>query len=205
MLSRELFEANRDTAEACLAHPFVRGLADGSLDQEVFRTYVAQDAFYLRAFAKAYALAAARCPDPEAMRAFVSLIEGMEQELVLHAGYADRLGIDLRTVRPMASTLAYTDFLLATAWHTSLAETMAAMAPCMRLYAWLGTELAKDEIPEHRYSEWIRTYSSEDFGELANLLDGLLDLFADDTAAVRAAYAKAFDLEHRFFRAVHET
>ena len=31
-----------------LEHPFLRGLTDGSLDQESFRFYVVQDALYLR-------------------------------------------------------------------------------------------------------------------------------------------------------------
>ena len=47
-------------AEECLAHPFVRGLGDGSLDPEVFKHYVAQDAFFLQAFFSAYALGAVR-------------------------------------------------------------------------------------------------------------------------------------------------
>ena len=54
-----------------------------------------------------------------------------------------------------------------------------------------------------RYSDWIRTYSSDDFRGLADLLDGLLDLFAEDTAAVHAAYAKAMRLEQTFFDSVH--
>lgn len=33
---------------AILAHPFLRGLADGSLDEGTFRHYVVQDALYLR-------------------------------------------------------------------------------------------------------------------------------------------------------------
>ncbi|MCC7062776.1 MAG: hypothetical protein IT456_08235 [Planctomycetes bacterium] len=46
----DLFWQNdRDLAAACLAHPFVRGLADGSLPQPRYRDYVAQDAFFLRA------------------------------------------------------------------------------------------------------------------------------------------------------------
>jgi thiaminase/transcriptional activator TenA len=38
----------------------MRALADGSLDASLFRGYIVQDAFFLRAFAKAYALALAR-------------------------------------------------------------------------------------------------------------------------------------------------
>ena len=60
MMHKILWESNTDLAEKCLNHPFVIGLADGSLEQNAFRIYVAQDAFYLNAFIKAYALALAK-------------------------------------------------------------------------------------------------------------------------------------------------
>ncbi len=60
----ELWKLNRDTADACLAHPFVRGIGSGDLSRDRFRVYVAQDAYFLEAFARAYALALAKSPGP---------------------------------------------------------------------------------------------------------------------------------------------
>ena len=51
---KTLWQSNLDFTRASLAHPFVRALADGSLDASLFRGYIVQDAFFLRAFAKAY-------------------------------------------------------------------------------------------------------------------------------------------------------
>ena len=65
MLHESLWQQNAYMTQRCLEHGFVRGLADGTLDRDVFRQYVAQDAFFLRAFLKAYALAAAKCDDFE--------------------------------------------------------------------------------------------------------------------------------------------
>ena len=65
MLHASLWQQSGDMTQRLLEHPFVRGLADGTLDRDVFRRYVAQDAFFLRAFLKAYALAAAKCDDFE--------------------------------------------------------------------------------------------------------------------------------------------
>ena len=48
-LADSFWQNDRDLADACLVHPFVRGLADGSLPTARYRDYVAQDAFFLRA------------------------------------------------------------------------------------------------------------------------------------------------------------
>src|SRR5947209_6802442 len=99
-LARHLWTCNQDLATGCLQHPFVCRLADGSLPAAAFRAYVAQDAYFIEAFARAYAFALARCPDRYGFEAFQKLIAGVVDELELHATYARRLGIDLgRVVR----------------------------------------------------------------------------------------------------------
>jgi len=60
--TKELWAAMEPIYGAILAHPFVRGLTDGSLSHESFRFYVVQDALYLREFARALSVAAARAP-----------------------------------------------------------------------------------------------------------------------------------------------
>ncbi len=201
-LSRALWEANVDLACAALAHPFVRGIAAGSVPRERFAAFIAQDAYFLDAFARAYAYALARSPDRDGLEVFARLLTGALDELRLHASYAARWAIDLGTVRPLPATTAYTDFLLSTASHHDVGETCAAMTPCMRLYAWLGQELARvPQVDGNPYAEWIATYASADFAALGTELERLLDRYATQTDAVRDLYRRAMELEVAFFDA----
>src|SRR3954454_6568389 len=134
-LSAALWSDNADLASDVLAHPFVRGIADGSLPRELFARYIAQDAFFLESFARAYALALARSSDTGTLLTLADLLGGVRQELGLHASYAGSWGIDMADVRPQPATLRYTEFLLATASTQDLGVIYAAMTPCMRLYA----------------------------------------------------------------------
>ena len=199
MLHDLLWKSNLDLAHSCLAHPFVQTLGDGTLKADRFRAFIAQDAFFLRAFLKAYALALARSDDTETITVFWELIGGVCEELNLHRAYAAELGIDLGGVFPNAACRAYTDFLLRTAWHTSLGETVAAMTPCMRLYAYLGRELAGASSLQHPYRRWIETYSEEEFQRLAAQLEALLDRVGDDARKVRDNYRYALQCELNFF------
>lgn len=203
-LSRDLWQANQDLALASLNSPFVWGLADGSLPRERFAFYLGQDAFFLEAFARAYSIAAARAPDQEGFGAFHELASGVLEELKLHHGYAASWGVDLQASVPGAAARRYTDFLLATAYQHEVGVTAAAMTPCMRLYAFLGQELAKGGIPEHAYADWIRTYSAEDFAALAARLGHLVDRYAEGTPLVRECYRYALECELAFFQAAWE-
>ena len=198
-LSAGLWAGSADLAAAALEHPFVTGIADGTLPRARFARYVAQDAFFLEAFARAYALGVAHSRDRATLEVFVDLLAGVREELRLHDGYAVRWGIDLAAVSPAPATLAYTDFLLATAALGDVGEVCAAMTPCMRLYAHLGRALVPRATGPYR--EWVDTYADQGFAELAATLEALLDRLAADTPAVRRAYRRAMELELGFFAA----
>lgn len=199
-LSAALWAHNADSAARILAHRFVRGLADGSLPRASFERYVAQDAYFLEAFARAYAFCLAHSTARDDLYGFAELIGGVIDELKLHKGYAERWTVDLTNVTPAPATRAYTKFLLDTAKHGALGATIAAMAPCMRLYAWLGQSLARGDVAP-LYAEWVRTYADPGFEALAVRLEDLLDRHATDSRPVRDNYARAMALEYGFFDA----
>jgi hydroxymethylpyrimidine/phosphomethylpyrimidine kinase len=204
LLADRSWQCDRDLADACLSHPFVRGLADGSLPPWRYRDYVAQDAFFLRAFAGAYQLAGARCADAEGRALYARLAQGVEDELQLHRRQAERLGIELQRVRATDATLAYTEFLTATAATRPEPCAAAAMLPCLRLYAWLGQQLLPALSPASPYADWVRTYADAGFDQLWRALAPRLDAAAArdvDGDELAALHRRAMHLEHRFFAA----
>lgn len=203
-ISADLWQFNQDLAKACLEHPFVQGIATGTLDRVKFAYYVGQDAFFLEAFARAYSIAAAKAVDWAEFNMFHSLAGGILQELRLHESYAAKWGVDLRQVEPGTATRRYTDFLLATAWSSESSLITVAMLPCMRLYAFLGQQLARTGIPEHHYADWIRTYSDREFEELAQKLENLTNQRTQLTASVKSTYRYAMLCERDFFQAAWE-
>lgn len=200
-LSQRLWQANQDLAQACLVHPFVQGIYDGTLPKEKFAYYVGQDAFFLEAFARAYSLAAAKAPDWEGFRTFHELAGGVLSELQLHGQYAQAWGVSLAAVQPGVATRRYTDFLLATAWSQEVGVTAIAMSPCMRLYAFVGQSLAQQGIPDHAYGDWVRTYSSDDFEPLAAQLEALVDQYSPDNGLATTTFRYAMQCEYDFFDA----
>jgi thiaminase (transcriptional activator TenA) len=194
------WDRNRALAEAALEHLFVQGVASGELAPATFAYYVGQDAVFLDAFCRAYALGLAKSPDREGLIAFRELLDAAVDELRLHTGYAARWGVDLGQAADPA-TSAYTDFLLAVAALEPVGHIAAAMTPCMRLYAYLGQQLAAHAKPDSPYRDWVETYSSAEFEALARRLEVLLDRYGGDHDRLAVLYRQAMELELRFFDA----
>ena len=204
-LAAKLWKENQDLAMASLNNPFVQGIRDGSLDRRRFAYYVGQDAFFLRAFARAYVIAGAKARDWEDFIHLHHLAAGVFGELKLHDKFAAQWGVDLIHVEAAPATRRYTDFVMATAWGHDTGMTVTALTPCMRLYAWLGQKLAKTDPPRHIYNDWITTYGGEEIERLAVQLEGLVDKYATDTPQFTAVYRYAMECERDFFQAAFDT
>src|SRR6516164_3833282 len=178
--SERLRQAAAEVWEAQHEHPFVGGIADGTLDPDRFRFYIRQDYLFLIDYGRLLALACARAPRLVLMERFADLAQStLRTEMELHRGYAAEWGISLAQLeaeRPQAATRAYTDFLLRTAALGDFAELVAALLPCMWGYSELGQRLAQGQPPpERRYARWIEMYSAEEFANLAGWCRGLCD------------------------------
>ena len=170
--------------EAQHAHPFVRGIGNGTLDLEKFAFWVRQDYLFLIEYSRLFGLAAARAPDLETMGRFADLLQAMlRTEMELHRGYAAQFGIsldDLEREQPAPTTRGYTDFLLRVATTGDFAELAAALLPCMWGFSEVGQRLAQAERPvDPRYVAWIDMYADPEFATLAEWCRGLVDRLAD--------------------------
>jgi thiaminase (transcriptional activator TenA) len=195
-LSERLFERGRRGLDAQLAHPVVRGIADGTLDEERFRRWLVQDYLFLLDYVRLFALAAARAPDTDALGRMVDLAHAtFHDELSLHRSYAAGFGLtedDLAGAGKSPVCAAYTDFLLRTAATGDFADIVAALLPCMWGYSELGRAMARAGMPaEPRYRRWVETYADPGFAELAAWCAGLLDRAAAGLPAARLRQLEA--------------
>lgn len=184
--------------EAQHAHPFIRGIADGTLPARCFEHYVRQDYLFLAEYARMLALGVARAPDLVTMRRFADLAQAiLVDEMELHRSFARELGIaedELEAEVAAPTTQGYTDFLVRTAAVGGLDELAAALLPCMWGYAEVGQRLAREGRPaDPRHAAWVDSYASEDFAELAAWCRWLVDrLGAGATAQRLGAMRRAF-------------
>jgi thiaminase/transcriptional activator TenA len=198
-----------DVYDAILAHPFLAGLADGTLPRESFRHYVVQDAHYLRGYAKALAVCAAKAPDVDATVMFAQHAAGaVAAERDLHAELMGELGgsVDDEPVAP--ATQAYLSYLLATAHGGSYAEAVGAVLPCYWIYARVGEHLLAAGSPDPLYARWIAMYGGDEYRAV---VDAVLDetdrigagLSVPELARMRTHFSTTSRYEWMFWDGAH--
>jgi thiaminase (transcriptional activator TenA) len=199
----ELWRSIEGVYAEILAHPFLAGLTDGTLPEECFRHYVLQDSLYLRDYARALSLAAARAPDEDALVMFCEHASGaIAVERSLHEGFLKELGVseeEAANAQPAPTTLAYTSYLLRATATGDYPEALGAVLPCYWIYAEVGRALVGRGSPDARYGRWIDTYGGEEFGELVAAVLGLTDrVCADLDPARRDPVKRAFRTSARY-------
>src|SRR5437660_5609013 len=192
--AQELWRAIGPIYAAILRHPFVRGLTDGSLPRERLRFYVVQDALYLREFARALSLAAARAPQDDWIVMFNEHAAGaLRVERALHEGFFEDFGLsadEVAATPPAPTNLAYTSYLLAVAYSAPFHEALAALLPCYWIYWEVGKELERTGSRDPLFARWIATYASEEFGGIVRAVLETTNTLAarlteDDRGAMR--------------------
>ena len=134
--SNDLLREGEDIWAAQTEHPFVVELAAGTLDEAAFLTWVRQDYRYLLDYARTFAIAGTTARDEETMTHLMGVAhEILDFEMDLHRELAADYGLspeDLESVRKAPTCVAYTNYLVRTAYEGSLAEISAAIYPAAR-------------------------------------------------------------------------
>lgn len=187
-----------------LRHPFLDGLADGTLDRQVFRFYVIEDALYLHEFARAVAILGGKAPHPDITAALcgdaVATIEAEREQL---GQFLTELGgsrEDLFTRQPAPTNRAYTSYFLSQVHAQPFHEGLAAVLPCYWIYAEVGKELLKrPSSPDPLFRRWIESYGSEEYDAVVQRVVQLTDDVAAGLGpAARRAMAHHFAMSSRY-------
>ena len=87
-LFEKITAATADILAKYYAHPFVKGIEDGTLDKEKFRYYIKQDYLYLIEYTKVFGIGIAKAKNIETIKLFASYVHMLtDGEMDIHRGY----------------------------------------------------------------------------------------------------------------------
>jgi len=186
--SEEAWEQADHIYRAILELPFVRQLAAGTLDRDVFNRYIGQDSLYINRYCKVLSHIASRLDDAAMTETFLGFAQdGVAVEKSLHSMY-----ISEHPAEMSPACLFYTSLLRAQATGPVEVEA-AAILPCFWVYLKVGKHIAATMQPGNPYHDWIECYSDPAFDVSNDKAIALCDKLADEASPeVRAAMTRIF-------------
>lgn len=205
--SDHLLEIGEPIWQAQKNHPFVVELADGSLDSDAFEHWIKQDYRYLQDYARLWALAGTKAREETRMTALLDVAHTiLGTEMDLHRSFAADYGIsqdELEATEKAPTCVAYTNFLLRTAYEGSFAEIAAALYPCMQGYLDIADHMAELADETHEYTPFIDTYTGDEFREDVawgrEFVDDCWERYPGERDAMEEAFLMSAKLEYRFW------
>jgi thiaminase/transcriptional activator TenA len=160
----QLVESNRDLWAAMAGHPFVLGLADGTLPDRALQAWVQQDRIFI----------------VQERRVLAALRAHVDHSLVLEAEAFARTAADhgvAAEAEPWPVCLGYTSYLRCAA-HDGALEGLTALYAAERAYLDTWTAVAKLSPADSTYHPWIQNWTGEPFRAFVGALGRDLDELA---------------------------
>lgn len=190
-VSDRILKGSQNIWEEFYSHPFVTGIADGTLPVEKFQFFMIQDYLYLRDYARVFSVGVAKAKDPELMRVFSGYVAQIRNgEMDIHRSYMARLGISLKEAENAAQSLdnlSYTSYMLRVAYEEGPAEICAAILPCAVSYEMIAKKMVQENpsCADHEfYGEWIRGYACQEYHneneELKAITEGSAERYSEE-------------------------
>src|ERR687895_1831266 len=171
-----LVEANRAVWAAMAGHPFVLGLADGTLPDSAFQAWAQQDRIFVMEERRVVAaLRAHGLPSR-----LDDLLADLDRNLVLEAEAFTRTAADhgfAAEAEPWPVCLGYTSYLLCAA-HDGALEGLTALYAAERAYLDTWTTVATRSPADSTYHTWIKNWTGEPFRAFVTALGRELDQLA---------------------------
>ncbi|WP_437918450.1 TenA family protein [Sphingobacterium sp. LRF_L2] len=192
--------------------PFIEELKLGTLPLDKFQFYMLQDARYLEHFGRVLAYLGSKCSQNDQALAFFDFAKNaLIVEQALHESYFEQFGI--KKIVPIETEPIchhYIHFLKSTAAFEPLEVGIAAVLPCFWIYKAIGDYIYEQQSKTNNpYSNWIQTYSGEDFSKSVMMAIDYVDQMADQTTeTIRQSMLNTFEkaslLEYHFWQAAYD-
>ncbi|KAH9972904.1 Ribokinase-like protein [Russula compacta] len=172
-LVRTLILANAGEWKQYVQHDFVKQLGQGTLSRERFIHFIKQDYLYLKYYARANSLLAAKSPEYADIAAAADVVLAIVTERQMHASFSAQWGVDLaelESTQESPACTAYGAYLIDVGLQGAL-RGLFPEAACLLGYGEVGLWLQREakqprsrvEIENNPYRKWIEDYSGEEY------------------------------------------
>jgi thiaminase/transcriptional activator TenA len=170
--AQELMDSVADIWERCYKHPFVQGLADGSVARESFRDYLIQDTLYLKEYTKVFAYAFIKADDIEVMRHLYRDMQCvLSDETQTHIAYLRDFSLteaDALAAEVKGPNREYLDYMLTVGKEDNWLAGFISTMPCTLSYYHVAVHARAESdrlgnAATNYYRAWADFYAGSEY------------------------------------------
>ena len=190
-----LYEAAQDLWGEAAEKSFVREMAEGSLDEGLFRRYMIQDYLYLLDYIDILSFVRSQTED-ECLRHFLqSVIKETENETYrVHIPHMRRIGVsdaEIEETVKVPVISEYTGYMREQTREHGILAGLTALLQCSWLYAYIGEKMTAEHSEKNTaspYRFWFDAYTCKEYTDANRMWIDTLDREAEgisgDTATL---------------------
>lgn len=211
-----LYEAAQDLWGEAAEKSFVREMAEGSLDEGLFRRYMIQDYLYLLDYIEILNIVRSQTGD-ECLRQFLqSVIKETENETYrVHIPHMRKNGVSDAEIEeavrvPVISE--YTGYMREQTREHGVLAGLTALLQCSWLYAYIGEKMTaehSEEIAVSPYRFWFDAYTCKEYTDANRMWIDVLDretegINSDTAMMLKKIFRKCAEYENALWDALYE-
>ncbi len=194
----EQLERVRPIWDRMLSHRFLVETRDGTINDEVFATWMRQDYLFVEAAIPFVSILIAKAPQ-EHVEQLTQTIAAFHTELGLFRERAGVAGVDLTNVEPSFTNHAYIQFLLASAYRESYAGAYTVFYAAEKAYYDSWTVVKQGISTDSVWYPFVENWAGKAFGDYVLLLRSNLDRIAEQAGRAELdRMARLFELTVRY-------
>lgn len=202
-----IWSGSADIYEKIINHPFIVEMINGTLSEEKFKFYIAQDSMYLKDYSRALSFLAARAPNMSVTNMFSRHVANATNvEASLHGKLVEKFKINLAAYRASPSLIAYKNFLLAMTSAEPFHVGLASVLPCYWIYREVGRFAYPKMSDSNQYKIWAEVYSGNAYGnsvqEVLDYIDSI-KLSQEELEAMTKTYRLGAFYEYEFWESAY--
>lgn len=204
--------SHRRLWEKIVTHPFVLEMGEGTLPEQKFITYFAQDYVFIKDLVTMTALGISKAPSMEAASILSDFLAGIiDPENDLFVRTFKELGVnedEYSTVSASPATQAFGDFIVRVGLEGSFEDVATILYVTEGTYLDWGTRLLQNpnRLDNDVYQEWINLHGPDVLGDFVAWLDRYLAEVDLSKAIVRTEHLFLTTLryEYMFWQAAYK-
>ena len=177
-----LYEAAQDLWGEAAEKSFVREMAEGSLDEGLFRRYMIQDYLYLLDYMDILNLIRRQTGDESLRQFLLSVIKETENETYwVHLPHLRKIGVsdeEITETVKMPVIAEYTGYMKEQIREHGVLAGLTALLQCSWLYAYIGEKMTaehSEKITASPYRFWFDAYTCKEYTDANRMWIDTLD------------------------------